>query len=80
MLSYAEAQVPNGLKIFLWSLFWGAGGGALAARLIYFFGMRWAGDDELRSGAVAVGSIPGGLAVGVASAVTAGVTMGRKQQ
>ena len=72
--------MPNGLKIFLWSLFWGLGGGTLAARLIYFFGMRWAGEDEMRMGLVALSSVLGGLAVGVASSVTAGVTLGRKNR
>lgn len=70
--------MPSGLKIFLWSLFWGLGGATAAFKLIMYFGMRWAGDDEMRAVTVAIASVVGGLAIGAASAVTAGVTIGKR--
>jgi hypothetical protein len=67
--------MPIGLKIFLWSLLAGVGGGWAALRVGF-----WVADRFWRGEPLAVGgAVLASLAVGVASAVTAGVLIGKKR-
>ena len=66
--------MPNALKIFIWSLFAGLSGGFVALRLGAWIAERWFPREPLAM-AVALILTAG---IGVASAVTAGVLMGKK--
>ncbi len=68
--------MPNALKIFLWSLFAGLGGGFVALRVAGWIAERWFPREPLAM-AIALICTAG---IGVASAVTAGVLMGKKQR
>ena len=66
--------MPTALKIFLWSLFAGIGGGYLGMRLCFWIAERWFPREPFAMGLAMLFT----GAIGVASAVTAGVLMGKK--
>lgn len=65
--------MPNALKIFLWSLFAGVIGGYVGMRLCFWIVVRWFPNEPMAGVLAGVFT----LAIGVASAVTAGVLMGK---
>jgi hypothetical protein len=66
--------MPNALKIFLWSLFAGLGGGYLGMRFCFWVVERWYPREPMAAGLALLFT----GAIGVASAVTAGVLMGKR--
>lgn len=68
--------MPNALKIFLWSLLAGVGGGYLGARLSFWVVEHYFPREPMAAALALVAT--GGI--GVASAVTAGVIMGKQQR
>ena len=66
--------MPPALKIFLWSLFTGLVGGYVGMRVCFWIVERWFAHEPY---AQVLGLILT-LAIGVSSAVTAGVLMGKR--
>lgn len=66
--------MPNALKIFIWSLFAGIGGGYVGLRVCFWIAAHW----FPRAPMAEVFALIFTLAIGVASAVTAGVLMGKR--
>lgn len=66
--------MPTALKIFLWSLFAGLAGGSVGMRLCFWIAEHWFPREPLAAGLAMLFT----GAIGVASAVTAGVLMGKK--
>lgn len=66
--------MPTALKIFLWSLFAGLAGGYAGMRLCFWIAEHWFPREPLAAGLAMLFT----GAIGVASAVTAGVLMGKK--
>lgn len=68
--------MPTALKIFIWSFIAGLSGGFVALRVGAWIAERWFPREPMAM-AVALICTAG---IGVASAVTAGVLMGKKQR
>ncbi|MDP1822703.1 MAG: hypothetical protein Q8L48_05660 [Archangium sp.] len=66
--------MPTALKIFLWSLIAGLAGGYVGMHVCFWVAQHWFPREPM-AGIVAV-LLTG--AIGVASAVTAGVLMGKR--
>ena len=66
--------MPNALKIFLLSLIAGLGGGYAGMRICFWIVERWFPREPMAAGFAMLFT----LAIGVASAVTAGVLMGKR--
>ena len=64
------------LKIFLFSLLAGAGGGYLGFRLAVYVALKFVSGENAQAIALAIG-FASALMIGVCSAVTAGVLAGR---
>ena len=64
------------MKIFVWSLLAGAGGGYLGFRLAVFIALKFLKGEHAQPIAVAIG-FASALMIGVCSAITAGVLTGR---
>lgn len=67
--------MPNALKIFLLSLIAGIGGGYAGARFCFWVVERWFPREPMAGGVALLFA----AAIGVASAVTAGVLMGKRK-
>lgn len=68
--------MPNALKIFIWSLVFGVGGGYVGMRVCFWIAVRWFPREPMAE----VFALIFTLAIGVASAVTAGVLMGKRDR
>ncbi|MFL5318716.1 MAG: hypothetical protein ACJ790_03600 [Myxococcaceae bacterium] len=71
--------MPLALKIFLMSLLTGVGGGYAGFRVAWYLAMRY-GEGEYKEGIAILVAIAGAAAVGIASAVTTGVMMGKRSK
>ena len=66
--------MPTALKIFLWSMFTGIVGGYAGMRFCFWIAERWFPREPMASAVALIFT----TAIGVASAVTAGVLMGKR--
>lgn len=71
--------MPLALKIFLASLTTGVGGGYVGFRVAYYVAMKYL-EGDYREGMAALIALGAAVAVGIASAVTTGVMMGKRAQ
>ena len=71
-----RSSVPVALKVFFFSLLAGVGGGYGAYKLAVFIALRFLKGEYAEMMAVLIGLVAA-LAIGICSAITAGVLAGR---